>query len=127
MLDRRLRAAPATRRIPMSTHLRWVASIAILTGLGAPVSADVITDWNEKAVTLVTKHRMLPPQAERVIACVHVAMFDAVNSIDRRYQPYRVSISTGTDTSKEAAAAVAAGMVLASRLPQDAEEVNTLM
>ena len=59
----------------MSMHLRWVASIMILTGLGGPVSADVITDWNEKAVAVVAKHRLLPPQAERVIASVHVAMF----------------------------------------------------
>jgi hypothetical protein len=44
----------------------------------------VITDWNEKAVAFVTKHRMLPPQAERVVASVHVAMFDAVNSVERR-------------------------------------------
>jgi hypothetical protein len=99
----------------------------ILIGLSGSASADVITDWNEKAVALVTKHRMLPPQAERIIACVHVAMFDAVNSIDRRYQPYRVSISAGKDTSKDAAAAVAAGMVLASVFPKDAEELNTLM
>src|SRR3954468_3554959 len=115
------------RRKSMSINLRWTAPVLILLGLSTSASADVITDWNEKAVALVTKHRMLPPQAERVIACVHVAMFDAVNSIDRRYQPYRVSISTGTNTSKEAAAAVAAGMVLASLFPQDAEELNTLM
>ena len=71
----------------MSKSLRWVATLLILTGLGSPVCADVITDWNEKAVAFAAKHRMLPPQAERVIASVHVAMFDAVNSIERRYRP----------------------------------------
>jgi hypothetical protein len=113
------------RRKFMSFNLRWAAPVLILIGLCSSASADVITDWNEKAVALVTKHRMLPPQAERVIACVHVAMFDAVNSIDHRYQPYRVSSPTGTDTSKEAAAAVAAGMMLASLFPKDAEELNS--
>jgi hypothetical protein len=101
--------------------------VLILMGLTSPASADVITDWNEKAVALVTKHRMLPPQAERVIACVHVAMFDAVNSIERRYQPYRVSLSAGKDTSKEAAAASAAGTVLANLFPKDAEELNSAL
>jgi PAP2 superfamily len=109
------------------SKLHWMAPIVMLIGFSSPASADVITDWNEKAVALISKHRMLPPQAERVIACVHVAMFDAVNSIERRYQPYRVSIATQNDTSKEAAAAVAAGMVLAGLFPKDAEELNSWM
>ena len=92
----------------MSMNLRWAASIMILTGLSCPVSADAITDWNEKAVALATKHRLLPPQAERVIASVHVAMFDAVNSIEPRYRPYLVATTPRKGVSKEAAAAVAA-------------------
>jgi len=111
----------------MLMNLRWAASIMILTALGGPVSADVITDWNEKAIALVTKHRMLPPQAERVIACVHVAMFDAVNSIEGRYRPYRVALSTAKGTSKQAAAAVAAAMVLTKLFPNDGGELNSLM
>jgi hypothetical protein len=111
----------------MLMNPRWAASIMILTALGGPVSADVITDWNEKAVAFVTKQRLLPPQAERVIASVHLAMFDAVNSIEPRYRPYRLAVITTKDASPEAAAAVAAGMVLAGLHPNDTEEVNTLM
>ncbi len=111
----------------MSMHFHWVASIIILTGLGGPVSADVITDWNEKAVALVAKHRMLPPQAERVIASVHVAMFDAVNSIAPRYRPYLVLATPPKGGSKEAAAAVAAGTVLAGLIPEETEALNTAM
>src|SRR5215831_1165681 len=103
----------------MLNNLRWAASLMILTALGGPVSADVITDWNENAVAFVTKQRMLPPQAERVVASVHVAMFDAVNSIERRYRPYRLAVTTAKETSKEAAAAVAASMVLASLHPNE--------
>jgi hypothetical protein len=111
----------------MSMNLRRVLPITIiLTGLSGPVSADVITDWNEKAIAFVTKHRMLPPQAERVMASVHVAMFDAVNSIERRYRPYRLAVTTAKETSKETAAAVAAGMVLAGMHPKDTEELNSL-
>jgi len=111
----------------MLTNLRWAASIMVLTALGGPVSADVITDWNEKAVAFVSKQRLLPPQAERVIASVHLAMFDAVNSIEPRYRPYRLAVITTKDASAEAAATVAAGMVLAGLHPKDAEELNTLM
>jgi len=108
-------------------NLCWSAPIVLLIALGTPAAADMITDWNEKAIALVTKHRMLPPQAERVIACVHVAMFDAVNSIEGRYRPYRVALSAAKGTSKEAAAAVAAAMVLTKLFPNDAEELNSLM
>ena len=111
----------------MSMNLRWAASIMILTGLSGPVSADAITDWNEKAVALATKHRLLPPQAERVIASVHVAMFDAVNSIEPRYRPYLVATTPRKGVSKEAAAAVAAGTVLAGLLPEETEALNTAM
>ena len=111
----------------MSTNVRWVLPAIMLAGLADPVSADVITDWNEKAVAFVTKHRMLPPQAERVVASVHVAMFDAVNSVERRYRPYRIAVTTGKETSKEAAAAVAAGTVLAGLHPKETEELNSVM
>src|SRR4051812_25242576 len=116
----------ANGEIAMLKNLRWAASIMILTALGGPVSADVITDWNEKAVAFVTKQRLLPPQAERVIASVHLAMFDAVNSIEPRYRPYRLAVITTKDASPEAAAAIAAGMVLAGLHPNDADELNSL-
>ena len=80
-----------------------------------------------EGIALVMKHRMLPPQAERIIACMHVAMFDAVNALDRRYQPYGISISAPKDASKEAAAAAAAGGVLAQLFPHDGEELRAAL
>jgi hypothetical protein len=87
----------------------------------ASVSADVISDWNEKAVALVTTRQLPPPQAERIMAMVHVAMFDAVNAIDRRYQPGIAQVPAPATASREAAAATAAGTVLAGLYPEDAE------
>ena len=58
-----------------------------------------------------------PPQAERVIASVHLAMFDAVNSIEPRYRPYRLAVITTKDASPEAAAAVAAGAAVGTAEP----------
>jgi hypothetical protein len=108
----------------MSRTAQWAAPFAFLLCLGTTASADVITDWNEKAIALVAKHRVLPPQAERIIACMHVAIFDAVNSVDRRYQPYGGLISAPKDTSKEAAAATAAHGVLAQLFPNDGNELD---
>src|SRR5262245_27804048 len=83
--------------------------------------ADVITDWNEKAVAFVTG-KMAPAAAQRVVTIMNVAMFDAVNSIERRYRPYLTQLPAAASTSKEAAAASAAGTVLAGLNPQAAEE-----
>ena len=85
----------------------------------AVVSANVITDWNDKTVAFVTP-RMVPAAAQRVVAIVHVAMFDAVNSVDRRYRPYLVQLRADAAASKEAAAAAAAGTVLTGLYPQEA-------
>src|SRR5262249_14217964 len=75
-------------------------------------SANVIPDWDEKAVAVVTP--MPPYTAERVMGMVHIAMFDAVNSIERRFQRYLVQLPAEPTTSKEAAAASAAAAVLAT-------------
>jgi PAP2 superfamily len=92
----------------------------------APVYADAISDWNEKAVAFVTARQIPPPQAERVMAMVHVAMFDAVNSIERRYRPGVTQLPSPATASKEAAAAAAAGTVLVSLYP-DAAELKSIM
>jgi hypothetical protein len=96
-----------SRSVPAAMIGAWVA-------IGAPVQAcaNVITDWDEKAVAVVTP--MPPYTAQRAIGMVHVAMFDAVNSIERRYRPYLVQLSAAPTTSKEAAAAAAAAAVLAA-------------
>jgi hypothetical protein len=95
-----------------------------LLGLAQPASADVITDWNEKAVSFVLARGMGPPPGERVMAMTHAAMFDAVNSIERRYRPYLSQQAAAPNASKEAAAATAAGMVLAGVVPQTTNEMR---
>ena len=75
----------------MQANLRTVVVAVALITPAPSAFADVIADWNEKAVAFVTP-RMTPPAAQRVVAMVQVAMFDAVNSIERRYQPYLVQL-----------------------------------
>ena len=49
--------------------------------------ADVIMDWNVKADAIAAEKQVLPAPHSRVVAMMHVAMFEAVNAIDRRYNP----------------------------------------
>lgn len=110
----------------MPANLRTVLAAVALIGPAPSALADVITDWDEKGVAFVTP-RMPPAATERAMAMVNTAMFDAVNSIDRRYRPYLTQLPAAPTTSKEAAAAAAAGTVLAALLPQAEGEVKGAM
>jgi len=83
-------------------------AVALCTPAASAV-ANVITDWDAKAIAAA------PPSApgQREVAMVDVAMFNAVNSIERRYRPYLVQLAVPKTTSQEAAAAAAAAAVLA--------------
>jgi hypothetical protein len=108
----------------MLTKLMWMIPVVALTCQASPASADVITDWNEKSVALVTP-RMTPPAAQRAVAIVQVAMFDAVNSIERRYRPYMIQLPGTATMSAEAAAVAAAGVALAGLVPQAQKEIKS--
>jgi PAP2 superfamily len=101
----------------MLQRMRWMIPLAVLTCQAEPVLADVLTDWNEKTVAFVTP-RLVPAAGDRVVAMVQVAMFDAINSIERRYRPYLVQLPATTTLSREAAAAAAAAAILAGLHPQ---------
>lgn len=110
----------------MTPHRKVLLALAFL-GMAPPAFADVITDWNDKAVEFGVKRNMGPPPAERIIAMTQVAMFDAVNSIERKYTPYLVQLPADANTSREAAAAAAAGAVLAGVNPQAQAEMKAVL
>jgi hypothetical protein len=110
----------------MNHHRKALLALTFL-GLSPPAFADVITDWNKKAIEFGLQRSMLPPPAERVIAMTQVAMFDAVNSIERKYTPYLVQLPADAGTSREAAAAAAAGTVLAGINPQTKDEMTAAL
>ena len=111
---RSLRFAPIFRKALLA---------AALTCLAAPAVANVITDWDAKAVAVAAP----APLGQRELAMVHVAMFDAVNSIERRYRPYLVQLTAQKTTSQEAAAAAAAATVLIGLHPEAAEELKAAL
>ena len=71
----------------MTSNRAWLFLAACLVSPLTAASANVMTDWDEKAVALI-QLRVVPPVAYRAMAIVHLAMFDAVNSIEPTYQPY---------------------------------------
>lgn len=109
-----------------ANHRRALVAIALL-GLAHPAHADVIVDWNVTAVDFIVSHKMPPPPAERLLAMTHAAMFDAVNSIEHKYRPYLTGVPTSATASKEAAAAAAAGTVLAGANPAAQSELKAAL
>src|SRR5947209_1573837 len=112
----------------MHANLRKVLLAATMMCAAPSAFANVITDWDEKAVAAVTPLAALggttPYMAQRMMAMVHAAMFDAVNSIERRYRPYLVQLPAAATTSKEAAAATAAATLLATIDANTASEMK---
>jgi hypothetical protein len=112
----------------MHSKFRQVLLAAAIIGSAPSASANVITDWDQRAVAVVTPTASLggtsPYMAQRMMGMVHAAMFDAVNSIDRRYRPYLVQLPADPATSKEAAAAAAAATVLATIDAKTADDMK---
>jgi hypothetical protein len=105
--------------------MKLIACIILIASLGGLANADVITDWNDKVVTAGVKASQAPFVHTRAVAIMHVAMFDAVNSIDRRYSPYRTQLPAAPGTSREVAAAAAAHFALARLYPDQAKDFDS--
>lgn len=95
-------------------------TILIVTGLHAAgsrvygQSADVVIQWNRLAQA---QYGPGASAIQRTLAILHIAMFDAINSIERSYTPYRLDFQASAAASKEAAAAQAGHDVLSAIFP----------
>ena len=75
-------------------------------------NADAITDWNQTAIGVLKAENISGNPWTRGMAMVHVAMSDAVNSVQGRYARYVATGDLAPDASDEAAAASAARQTL---------------
>jgi hypothetical protein len=102
----------------MNKILRWglastVLGIALATNVQA---ADPIAAWNQISETAVKTAGHPPPVAALDFAIVHLAIYDAVESIERRYEPY-YTLVPGATGSPSAAVAKAGHDVLIGLFP----------
>jgi PAP2 superfamily/RTX calcium-binding nonapeptide repeat (4 copies) len=88
------------------------------------LSGNLVTDWNGTLLNAVRTASTPPPLASRNMAMVHAAIYDSVNSISKKYSPYRVEIDPPAGTSPEAATAAAAHRVLVNLYPAQAVTFN---
>jgi hypothetical protein len=82
----------------------------------APARADVVTDWNTITNALVSNDVGNNPRL-RTLAMVHVAMSDAINTVQNRYARVVATVPLAPAASAEAAAATAARQILTQIYP----------
>jgi len=90
-------------------------------------SGNPVTDWNTTLLDAVRTASSAPPLASRNMAMVHAAIYDSVNSISKKYSPYRVSIDAPAGASEEAATAAAAHRTLVGLYPAQAGKFDAAL
>ena len=103
--------------------MKWKLLAAATAALGAvPAQADTICEWMEFANTIETAAAPPPtaprtPDHEHAVSQTALAMFEAVNAIDRRYESYLGFPLADAKASQDAAASTAAYRVLMAHFP----------
>jgi hypothetical protein len=114
----------STSSIKLTTWLVSLCAVALLT---TPARSDVIMEWNAKADAIAAATQIPGPLHGRGLSMLHVAMFEAVNAIERRYAPYKLDLKADRDTSKDAAAASAGHDVLLSLFPDQKADLDATL
>ena len=117
----------ADRSEPRLRPLRFALAVAVITAIPALAQASTVTQWNAVASTapVVTLFGG-PPQQARVVAIVQIAVHDALNSIDPRYQSYDLLPGAMPDANPDAAVAAASYTVLRGLIdPRPASPART--
>lgn len=111
--------------------IRVILAAVLLLCMTAPAKADVLEDWLKIADRGPTGAPVPPPlqgRLERMAPpLVALAMFEATNSADRRYQSYLGFEPTPGAASAEAAAATAAHAVLTGLYPERRAQLDAAL
>src|SRR5690349_10042925 len=110
-----------------STVTTLIATAFATALLATSAHADLVTDWNAKGEAITIEKQVPPAIATRTMALLQVAMFEAINAVDRRYTPYKLDLAAEKNTSKEAAAAAAAHGVLMALYPDQRANLDTAL
>jgi hypothetical protein len=108
----------------MKKEFRVGLLVGILWLPGAAVRADVVTDWNALMVATVSGQN--PFAQARFAAIAQLAVYEAVNTVTRRYAPYLDEpIAISYPASPEAAAVAAAHRVLVTYFPASSATLDS--
>jgi len=102
--------------------------VGLLLAAAATQAQNPVADWDANSLTAILTAKKSPVVSFVYFTYVDVAMFDAVNSIDRRFKPFAVCVDAPNGSSQDAAVIAAAHDVLVHYFPNqqaalDAQEV----
>jgi len=100
----------------MKKMLRIAAVALACVGIAPLAGADEVTDWNQVMLRAGLVAGTTPTTMTRVAALVQVAVFDAVNGTDPRYQFFRVDPAGAPAGASKRAAAVQAAYAMLTKL-----------
>src|SRR2546428_3393244 len=118
--DRRQASAGARGR-------RWLPHLLAALALALTAShagADTVTEWNQTSIDVLKAGNVAGNPWSRCMAMVHVAIADAVNTIQGRYTRYAVTIPAAPNASADAAVAAAARGILIQVYPSQKAKVD---
>ena len=107
------------KRLFRTSFVRLLAPALAVVAIGQ-AHADAVTDWNQTINQAANVIGSSPHQAY-VAAMSHVAIHDALNSIDRRFGSYAAVPTANANASPNAAIAAAARLVLIQQLNRPPE------
>src|SRR6266487_1816953 len=117
---------------PMNTLFRatlflaCITAINLVSSIGSPANADVVTDWNNAALDAIRAGNTAPPIASRSLAILHASIYDAVNGIARSHEQYLVQSAVSASASRDAAASAAAHQALVNLFPASISSFDAL-
>ena len=94
---------------------RLLLAAVFLALASCQTKADIVTDWNNVALSAIKVDQTPPPKASWALAILHVAIYDSVNGILGTHEPYFV-VPQGLRTSTVDAAVAAAGRAVLVKL-----------
>ena len=101
-----------------------VVITTLLTLRTAAAYADAVTDWNQIALEGLKAANVAGNPWSRTMAMVHVAMSDAINSVQGRYTRFVATAPTAPNVSADAAAVAAARQILIQLVPAQKAKID---
>jgi hypothetical protein len=108
-------------------YARILGCLIVIGWSAVPAGADVVTDWNLTTQQVIGAGVATRPTPSGSLdfAMVHIAIHDAIQAFQQRFESYNSPI-VGASGSPVAAAAKAARDVLVNRFPAQAGSIETM-
>src|SRR5688572_3654582 len=98
--------------------------VVFLLCFARSATADIVTDWNAATYAVLRAAPIDGAPGARALAMVHVAMADAINTVQNRHTRYAYKGTLQPSASAEAAAASAARAVLTTLVPAQKARID---